>query len=330
MAENIQFEKPEVFAVKHQDDSERMLSQSGGMFALLSDYILENGGIIYGCAFDESFKAVHMRACDKESRDLMRGSKYVQSDMGDVFAGVLADLKAGRTVLFSGASCQVAGLRSFLKTSSLENTDNLFTADIVCHGVPSPLVWRDYLAWEAGRKGSCVTPLAFTPVPSQRRIGVNEAAATGTIETIDAIETIETIEVIIEERAFKGIGLFEHTVHYVNGELGVGRALAREIDTEVLLVVERELGVGVGGALDVDDVIEREAFGFADLLSEAATGIGDAGAGVLLVHLGDDDVDFTVYGANLEAAGRGHIPLAAELEDLIVVFFGNLHGESEK
>jgi hypothetical protein len=159
------------------------------------------------------------------------------------------------------------------------------------------------------------------------RIGTDEAAATGAIETID---TIETIEAIIEERAFKGNGLFEYTVHFVNGELGVGRALAREIDTEVLLVVERELGVGVGGALDVDDVIEREAFGFADLLSEAATGIGDAGAGVLLVHLGDDDIGLVVYGADLEAAGRGHIPLAAELEDLVVVFFGNLHGESEK
>lgn len=152
MMERNCFDKPLVFAVKHGNDIERMKSQSGGAFALLSDAVLGRGGIVYGCAFDETFQAVHIRGESAGERDRMRYSKYVQSNMGDIFKNVLADLKEGRTVLFSGTSCQVAGLNRFLEMSPGKMDGTLYTTDIVCHGVPSPMVWRDYLAWVSRKK----------------------------------------------------------------------------------------------------------------------------------------------------------------------------------
>ena len=145
---------PSVYAVMHSSYEERMKSQSGGMFAALSEQMLEEGGVVYGCAFDDAFKAVHIRAKDRKSRDRLRYSKYVQSDMGDIFSEVEKDLKEGRKVLFSGTSCQVAGLKGFLKSRGNAGIENLFCTDLVCHGVPSPLVWADYLNWESKKAGS--------------------------------------------------------------------------------------------------------------------------------------------------------------------------------
>ena len=129
-----------------------MDSRSGGFFTAASDEILRRGGVIYGCALTEDHKAVHIRAEDTQARDCMRGSKYVQSDMLDMFRSVKADLESGRQTLFSGTSCQTAGLKAFL---GREYSD-LYCIDIVCHGVPSPLVWRDYLRWQEKKYGKCI------------------------------------------------------------------------------------------------------------------------------------------------------------------------------
>lgn len=145
---------PKVYAAKLEDETQRMQSQSGGLFAALSEYMLQAGGVVYGCAFDEKFKAVHIRAQDKTERDRLRYSKYVQSDMGDIFTEVEKDLNGGVRVLFSGTSCQLAGLKSFLQRRGNRFTQNLYCVDIICHGVPSPLVWSDYLEWESVKAGS--------------------------------------------------------------------------------------------------------------------------------------------------------------------------------
>lgn len=148
------FESPITYAVKHADN-ERSKSQSGGMFAALSDEILDRNGVIYGCIFNEKFEAVHVRTDNKTGRDAMRYSKYVQSKMNLVFKEVVEDLIAGRVVLFSGTSCQIAGLRRFVDVKLGNNNKiALYTVDIVCHGVPSPLVWKDYLEWEQKRSKS--------------------------------------------------------------------------------------------------------------------------------------------------------------------------------
>lgn len=145
---------PIVYAVKHKNFEMRMASRSGGIFGAVSDAVLAGGGIVYGCAMDGVAKASHIRAESKEERDRMHGSKYIQSDMADSFRQVQNDLKAGRKVLFSGTSCQVAGLKAFL---GADYGEQLFCLDILCLGVPSPLVWEKYLRWqEELHGGKCV------------------------------------------------------------------------------------------------------------------------------------------------------------------------------
>lgn len=130
------------YAARHKDVSVLSASQSGGVFTAVSDIILQRGGVIYGAAFNSDYSVSHGRAATSEERDRFRGSKYVQSDMGGVFRSVRDDLNAGRQVLFSGTPCQVAGLMSFLPAGLKKN---LVTVDIICHGVPSPSVWKDFL-----------------------------------------------------------------------------------------------------------------------------------------------------------------------------------------
>lgn len=134
------YEQPKVYAAKHRDDNVRMNSSSGGMFTAISDYILSNNGIIYGAAFDEQFRVCHQKAENAEERDKFRGSKYVQSDLNRVFTNIKDELKKGRMVLFTGTPCQNAGLSAYLKKSY----NNLYLCDIVCHGVPSPVIFEDY------------------------------------------------------------------------------------------------------------------------------------------------------------------------------------------
>lgn len=135
---------PKAFAVRHRNTAELKLSRSGGMFVAISDYILDNSGVVYGAGFSDHFRVVHKRATTKLGRDEFRGSKYVQSEMGDCFQQVKLDLKAGKQVLFSSTPCHTAGLKAYLGTQDLSN---LYICDIVCHGVPSPKIWDDYLGF---------------------------------------------------------------------------------------------------------------------------------------------------------------------------------------
>lgn len=130
-----------VYAAKASKEI-REKSSSGGLFTVLSDKILENGGVVYGAAFDKNFKAVHIRAEEKGERDRCRGSKYSQSELGDTFAKIKEDLRIGREVLFTGTTCQTAALLEYL---SKENTEKLYTADIICHGTPSPKLFKEFI-----------------------------------------------------------------------------------------------------------------------------------------------------------------------------------------
>jgi len=128
-------------ALKHREKETILSSSSGGAFTAISDYILENGGVIYGVAFDENIRAVHIRADKKEIRDNMRVSKYVQSDLQDTFKQVKDDVTNGITVLFTGTPCQVAGIKKYLE----KDYENFFTMDVICHGVPSPLMFSEHI-----------------------------------------------------------------------------------------------------------------------------------------------------------------------------------------
>ncbi|MCD8231327.1 MAG: Coenzyme F420 hydrogenase/dehydrogenase, beta subunit C-terminal domain [Clostridiales bacterium] len=149
--------KPQVYAVKHRDEAVRAASRSGGIFTALSDLILESGGVVYGCVLTEDFRAVHIRADNAGLRDQMRGSKYIQSELGNTYKTVKQDLDAGNSVIFSGTSCQIAGLCSFLG----REYEKLICVDIVCHGVPSKKVWMKYLEWQEKRTGKKVVAVDF-------------------------------------------------------------------------------------------------------------------------------------------------------------------------
>lgn len=132
----------ECYAAKNNDDVIRVLSSSGGIFSVLSERVISEGGIVFGAAFDNELKVVHTFAEKVEEISVFRGSKYVQSYLGDTFNLVETVLKSSRKVLFSGTPCQIAGLKHFLR----KEYDNLLTVEIVCHGVPSPKIWREYLS----------------------------------------------------------------------------------------------------------------------------------------------------------------------------------------
>ena len=102
------WEKPKVYAVKHKDEEIRAASRSGGIFTALSDLTLVNGGIVYGCVLTEDFTAVHIRAENVAERNRMRGSKYIQSRLGDTFKNVQKEPESGDRIQCSGFSCSVS------------------------------------------------------------------------------------------------------------------------------------------------------------------------------------------------------------------------------
>ena len=130
-----------VYAVKHKDEEIRMKSSSGGVFTLLAEQIIDEGGVVFGARFDESWEVMHDYTETKDGLAVFRGSKYVQSKIGNTYQQAEVFLKQGRKVMFTGTPCQIAGLKRFLR----KEYENLLAVDFVCHGVPSPKVWRMYL-----------------------------------------------------------------------------------------------------------------------------------------------------------------------------------------
>lgn len=138
------------YAAKHPDEAVRMSSSSGGVFTALAEAVLARGGVIFGARFDEHWEVVHAYTETLEGLSAFRGSKYVQSRIGESYKACERFLMQGREVLFSGTPCQIAGLRLFLR----KEYPDLLTVDVICHGVPSPLVWRKYLENTMRPKGA--------------------------------------------------------------------------------------------------------------------------------------------------------------------------------
>lgn len=130
------------YAAHASDEQLRAQSSSGGVFSLLAEAILARGGIVFGARFDDSFTVCHAYTDTPDGLAPFRGSKYVQSDMRGAFSQVREFLKEGRSVLFTGTPCQIAGLRGFLRQT---DDENLFLVSVICHGVPSPRIWKEYL-----------------------------------------------------------------------------------------------------------------------------------------------------------------------------------------
>lgn len=140
----------QVFAAKNPNEEIRRQSSSGGIFTLLAEKILEEGGVVFGACFNSNWEVVHDYTETLSGVARFRGSKYVQSRIGDSYQKTESFLQEGRKVLFSGTPCQIAGLRLYLR----KEYENLLTVDFICHGVPSPGVWREYLKNIAARRAA--------------------------------------------------------------------------------------------------------------------------------------------------------------------------------
>lgn len=141
---------PKAYASQNIDEQIRQNSASGGMFSAIAKYVLEKKGIVFGASFDGQWNVVHEKIESLDDLWKFQGSKYVQSDIGFVYKDVKKSLDGDKWVCFSGTPCQIAGLRNFLK----KDYQKLVLVDVICHGVPSPKVWRKYLAYHQEKHGA--------------------------------------------------------------------------------------------------------------------------------------------------------------------------------
>ena len=132
---------PEAYACYNKDIEELRKSSSGGFFSVIAGYVLDKNGIVIGAAFDKNLVLKHIIIDNKKDLEILRGSKYVQSNINEMYKLTEEELKKGRLVLFTGTPCQIAGLKTFL----MKYYDNLLTADIVCRGVPSQKIFSKYI-----------------------------------------------------------------------------------------------------------------------------------------------------------------------------------------
>lgn len=140
-SQNVEERVPRAYGGYHLNQSVRENSSSGGAFTFLAEKILSEGGVVWGCELGADLEARHIYVDSIDDLQRLRRSKYVQSDTRGVYSEVLKDLSRGVEVLFVGTPCQIAGLHAFLK----KDWPNLLTCDFICHGVPSPGVFRAYV-----------------------------------------------------------------------------------------------------------------------------------------------------------------------------------------
>ena len=149
---------PAAYAAQALDEELRMASSSGGVFSLLARRVSRTGGAVYGAALAADCRVVrHAIAEDEAGLSRLRGSKYLQSELGSTFQNVRSALARGREVLFTGTPCQIDGLKRFLG----QEFDGLLCAEVVCHGVPSPRVWQAYLEYLEKKAGAPVREASF-------------------------------------------------------------------------------------------------------------------------------------------------------------------------
>lgn len=137
---------PQIYAAVHKNPEVVKNSSSGGVFTALSDWILSQGGVVYGVAYGQDHEISYCRCEDRQHRDQMRGSKYVQCNADSIYSQVEQDLKDNRYVMFTGTPCQNYGLKRCMEMKKVE-TKRLYTCENICHGGSSPLVWKTYLKY---------------------------------------------------------------------------------------------------------------------------------------------------------------------------------------
>lgn len=148
---------PIAYSCINNNETIRLESSSGGIFTLVAENILDKGGVVFGARFNDKFKLEHDFIKTKEELSKLRGSKYLQSKIGNSYNQAKKFLDSGRRVLFTGTPCQIAGFKSYLGKPYA----NLVTIDIICHGVPSPEVWRKYVEFREREAESSTQRITF-------------------------------------------------------------------------------------------------------------------------------------------------------------------------
>lgn len=149
--------EPVAYACINKDESIRIESSSGGVFTLIAEQVIAEGGIVIGAEFNIDFDVEHNSVERVENLERLRGSKYVQSRIGSMYVQVGDFLNQGKKVLFTGTPCQIGGLKSYLG----QPYENLYCVDIVCHGVPSPAIWKKYVDFREKEASSPTQRIAF-------------------------------------------------------------------------------------------------------------------------------------------------------------------------
>lgn len=150
------------YMLKANDRTIVRKSSSGGIFSLLSEHVLKEGGVVYGARYNYELERLEHCSTDKCCIDELRKSKYIESYLGETFADVRKQLKTERKVLFCGTPCQIKGLLQYLY-SRKTNIENLLTVRFICHGVPANKFFTEYKHWKERRVGAKITHIDFRP-----------------------------------------------------------------------------------------------------------------------------------------------------------------------
>ncbi len=151
------FSERKAYAAICSDEKIRLESSSGGMFTVLAEKVIAEGGVVFGAEFDSDFSVMHGWTDSVCGLERFRGSKYLQSRTESSFLDCRKFLDDGRKVLYTGTPCQIVGLKAFLK----KDYENLFTVDVICHGVPSPALWQKYIKFREKKSASRIVKTAF-------------------------------------------------------------------------------------------------------------------------------------------------------------------------
>ncbi len=177
------------FAAISTNENNRIKSSSGGIFTPLSDYVFSQQGLAAGALFDDELTVIHALTDNCGIRDKMKGSKYVQSDLQNVFRSVEAQLLNGKTILFTGTPCQADGLRAYINAKKID-TANLFLCDLLCLGSPSPKIFKEYLSYLENKYQERISDFHFrTKIQGWKKMAASVRFENNVINHDDEINT---------------------------------------------------------------------------------------------------------------------------------------------
>lgn len=189
-----------VIACRHKNEKEQLSATSGGFATALSQKVISEGGVVYGVAYDDFPHVSTIRVDDKDRVERLKGSKYVQTDLKKTLSEVATDLKSGKQVAYFGTSCHINGLLNYLETRNIA-TDKLITIDLICHGVPSPKLFEEYI-WYISKGNKKVVNYHFRTKDGKLGWGYGSKSFYPTIEWSNGKKEVDSVRSLSWMRLF--------------------------------------------------------------------------------------------------------------------------------